>query len=170
QPEAKAEDLENIPDISPEIVVNHQEQESGQKSHQASPLDHPDPDPLKPSVSLDDEDDLTLEMQAPKAQESHVKTESTAPVPLEVPSLEEPLGDEEPLQDTIPIYKVLDVEKQQRTSQVGYQEGDKIRHDKYGVGVVNKVIPMDEHIVLNITFESVGKRLLDPNLSKIDKI
>lgn len=52
----------------------------------------------------------------------------------------------------------------------GYQVGDTVRHDQYGVGTVNKVIPMDENVILNITFEQVGKRLLDPALCKLSKV
>ncbi len=48
-----------------------------------------------------------------------------------------------------------------------YKVGDKVRHDNYGMGIVQKVIPMDQSVVLNITFENVGKRLLDPALSEL---
>jgi hypothetical protein len=48
-----------------------------------------------------------------------------------------------------------------------YQPGDRVRHEKYGVGVVTKVVPLNDSVVLNITFESVGKRLLDPQLAQL---
>ncbi len=51
----------------------------------------------------------------------------------------------------------------------GYKAGDRIRHEKYGVGVIDKVLPMDDNVILNITFDGVGKRLLDPKLCNLTK-
>jgi hypothetical protein len=51
----------------------------------------------------------------------------------------------------------------------GYKAGDRVRHETYGVGLVNKVIPMEENVILNITFENVGKRLLDPALCRLTR-
>ena len=45
-----------------------------------------------------------------------------------------------------------------------------MRHEIYGLGLVNKVIPMEEgNVILNVTFDSVGKRLLDPLLCKLTR-
>ena len=52
----------------------------------------------------------------------------------------------------------------------GFKAGDQVRHDEYGMGIINKVIPMEGSVVLNITFEHVGKRLMDPALSELQKI
>jgi hypothetical protein len=35
------------------------------------------------------------------------------------------------------------------------------------LGIVQKVIPVDQSVILNITFENVGKRLLDPALTEL---
>lgn len=48
-----------------------------------------------------------------------------------------------------------------------FKAGDKVRHASYGLGIVQKVIPMDDSVVLNVTFENVGKRLLDPALTQL---
>jgi hypothetical protein len=45
--------------------------------------------------------------------------------------------------------------------------GDKVRHAQYGLGIVQKVIPVEQSTILNITFEAVGKRLLDPVLTRL---
>ncbi len=46
-----------------------------------------------------------------------------------------------------------------------------MRHEKYGEGVVKKIIPMEnQSIVLTVIFETVGKRLLDPGLAKLERI
>ncbi len=48
-----------------------------------------------------------------------------------------------------------------------FQVGDKVRHAQYGLGIVQKVIPVEQSLILNITFEAVGKRLLDPALTQL---
>jgi hypothetical protein len=53
--------------------------------------------------------------------------------------------------------------------QMGFQVGDRVRHPSYGAGVVQRIIPMEESVVLNITFETVGKRLLDPALCELQR-
>jgi hypothetical protein len=54
-------------------------------------------------------------------------------------------------------------------SKAGFKPGDRVRHETYGVGIINKVVPMDQDTILNITFESVGKRLLDPSRCNLTK-
>lgn len=53
--------------------------------------------------------------------------------------------------------------------QMGFQVGDRVRHPAYGIGVVQRIIPMEESVVLNITFDTVGKRLLDPALCELQR-
>jgi hypothetical protein len=48
-----------------------------------------------------------------------------------------------------------------------FKVGDKVQHSNYGSGIVQKVIPVDQSVILNITFENVGKRLLDPALTEL---
>lgn len=50
-----------------------------------------------------------------------------------------------------------------------FHSGDRVTHPTYGLGVVQKVIPMEDSVVLNITFDSVGKRLLDPALCELSR-
>ncbi len=49
----------------------------------------------------------------------------------------------------------------------GFHAGDRVTHPSYGAGVVQKVIPMEGSVVLNILFDGVGKRLLDPALCEL---
>ncbi len=51
-----------------------------------------------------------------------------------------------------------------------FKAGDKVQHPSYGLGIVQKVIPVDQSVILNITFENVGKRLLDPALTAISRL
>ncbi len=49
-----------------------------------------------------------------------------------------------------------------------YKEGDKVSHEKYGVGEILKVIQYGERRLLQIEFPEIGKRLLDPKIAKLD--
>ena len=70
-----------------------------------------------------------------------------------------------PPEEDIPVYQ-KPVEPMSG-NEAGFQAGDRVRHPAYGLGVVQRVIPMEESVVLNIVFEAVGKRLLDPALSEL---
>ena len=51
-----------------------------------------------------------------------------------------------------------------------FQEGDKVRHEKYGLGTVTKIIGSNEKRLCSIQFDDVGRRLLDPKLSDLQKL
>jgi len=69
----------------------------------------------------------------------------------------------------IPIYSTP--KKQSKVlSDADFQEGDKVSHEKYGLGVVTKIIGSNEKRLCSIQFDDVGRRLLDPNLSELKKI
>ena len=48
--------------------------------------------------------------------------------------------------------------------------GDNVQHSKFGVGLVVQVIGEGNKELYNVEFENVGKRLLDPNIAKLNKI
>ena len=51
----------------------------------------------------------------------------------------------------------------------GYFVGERIRHPQYGLGTITKILPMADQVILNITFDQVGKRLLDPSLCELTR-
>ncbi len=68
--------------------------------------------------------------------------------------------------DDVPVYR------KPVSAEVGpkpYTVGERVHHAVYGGGVITKVLPMDESLILNITFDSMGKRLLDPALAKLTR-
>ncbi len=50
-----------------------------------------------------------------------------------------------------------------------YDVGDEVHHPDHGRGVVSRVMPMEQGVVLNIAFDSVGKRIMDPKLVPLEK-
>lgn len=88
---------------------------------------------------------------------------------------EEPKQASEPVQAVetnsshdIPIYSAgEDVSSQ---DDLDFQEGDRVKHQKYGVGVINKVIGYGNKKLCSIQFEGIGRRLLDPTLAILEKV
>lgn len=75
---------------------------------------------------------------------------------------------DEPQPPVVPIYPaeepVLDESVQ------GFEQGDTVTHPKYGKGVIEKLIKYGNKTLCSISFENVGRRLLDPAISELQKI
>jgi hypothetical protein len=70
-------------------------------------------------------------------------------------------------QQALPVVKATT----KATPRQDYQAGQRVAHPNYGEGVVKKVMQMyDDQIVLNIQFDAVGKRLLDPSLCDLKSL
>lgn len=65
----------------------------------------------------------------------------------------------------LPIFK----SKTEKKEKITFETGDKVEHDKYGKGEIVKVITYANRSLLQINFEEVGKRLLDPDIAHIRK-
>ena len=50
------------------------------------------------------------------------------------------------------------------------QQGDSVTHPRYGRGVVEKIIKYGNKTLCSISFENVGRRLLDPSISDLTKL
>lgn len=69
----------------------------------------------------------------------------------------------------VPVYETED-ETEPSVSNIGFVAGDKVSHPRYGNGVVEKIIKYGNKTLCSITFENVGRRLLDPSVSDFEKI
>lgn len=66
----------------------------------------------------------------------------------------------------LPVFD--DIKKEAEAQSVlGFKEGDKVSHEKYGEGEILKVINYGQRCLLQIEFPEVGKRLLDPKIAKL---
>ena len=50
-----------------------------------------------------------------------------------------------------------------------FKQGDTVSHPKYGRGVIEKLIKYGNKTLCSISFENVGRRLLDPAISELQK-
>ncbi len=57
-----------------------------------------------------------------------------------------------------------------RDNAAEFEQGDKVSHPKYGEGVVEKMIKYGNKNLCSINFVNIGRRLLDPAMSEIEKI
>ncbi len=70
---------------------------------------------------------------------------------------------------TVPVYSA-DIPDEDRVSAVKFQQGDKVMHDEFGEGVVEKMIAYGDKELCSINFGSVGRRLLNPEITEMRKI
>ncbi len=83
------------------------------------------------------------------------------------PQADAQVGSTQQLESALPIYKNLSRED----GVIAFRPGEQVFHKRYGQGTIKKVITMDaDQVILNINFEGIGKRLLDPNLSQLEKV
>lgn len=69
----------------------------------------------------------------------------------------------------IPVYSVPK-NNAEIPAEADFQEGDKVSHEKYGVGVITKIIGSSEKRLCSIQFDDAGRRLLDPKLAELKKV
>lgn len=67
----------------------------------------------------------------------------------------------------LPIFKDLKAKEQRKHS---FQAGQFVNHEKYGKGEIIKVLNYSNRCLLQINFDQVGKRLLDPDIASIQVV
>lgn len=68
----------------------------------------------------------------------------------------------------VPVYEADD--DGEINEYVGYSAGDRVVHPKFGEGVVEKIKKYGNKTLCSIDFENIGRRLLDPSVSDLEKI
>lgn len=81
----------------------------------------------------------------------------------------EPFGEysEVPPTEDVPVYPA---DSEPDESIGDFAQGDSVTHPRYGRGVVEKIIKYGNKTLCSITFENVGRRLLDPSISELVKL
>lgn len=105
--------------------------------------------------------------------------ESNQPVSIEEPEQEipedeqyqeNPFVQEQP--PVVPVYPADEVSSnpEDEDNGIDFAQGDAVSHPRYGRGVVEKIIKYGNKTLCSISFENVGRRLLDPTISEFTKI
>lgn len=67
----------------------------------------------------------------------------------------------------VPVYPA---ETPVRENAPVFEQGDRVSHPKYGEGVVEKMIKYGNKTLCSINFANIGRRLLDPAISELEKV
>src|SRR5699024_1967771 len=97
------------------------------------------------------------------------------PTEFEISNEEEPAGESdaeellnEPQPPVIPVYPADEPVLPEDAPL--FEQGDMVSHPKYGKGVIEKLIKYGNKTLCSISFENVGRRLLDPAISELQKL
>lgn len=74
------------------------------------------------------------------------------------------------IEEQTPVVPVYPAEQEPTEESVDFQQGDSVTHPRYGRGVVEKIIKYGNKTLCSISFENVGRRLLDPTISELKKL
>jgi len=77
---------------------------------------------------------------------------------------------EEEQSQVVPVYPVEDSSVGVEDGDCPFAQGDSVSHPRYGRGVVEKIIKYGNKTLCSISFENVGRRLLDPSISEFTKL
>ena len=75
---------------------------------------------------------------------------------------------DEPQPPVVPIYPAEEPVLSDDTPL--FEQGDMVTHPKYGKGVIEKMIKYGNKTLCSISFENVGRILLDPAISELHKV
>jgi len=88
---------------------------------------------------------------------------------VDLPSVESSFdGVVEDAAPVVPVYPAGDDENV--LSAGDFSQGDSVTHPRYGRGVIENIINYGNKTLCSISFENVGRRLLDPSISELTKL
>ncbi len=114
-------------------------------------------------VDLEDEEEQVYEEEQQEEAESVELSEDYNEEEIKMPG---------PPTTELPVYRTPDPisERTSPDNEIFFKEGDTVRHKKYGVGEVKKIIGYSERRLCSIQFVEVGRRLLDPKLAELELV
>lgn len=111
------------------------------------------------------EDDLDFIEDNSVASQEEVEDVISEPMQGES-YVEEPYIEEQT--PVVPVYPAQDTPIEEDDFQ--FSQGDAVTHPRYGRGVIEKIIKYGNKTLCSISFENVGRRLLDPSISEFTKL
>lgn len=121
---------------------------SGEDSGEELPdLTEDDLDFIEDNGTVANEDVISEPMQGESYVEAPYIEEQTPVVPV-YPAQDTPIADDD----------------------FQFAQGDAVNHPRYGRGVIEKIIKYGNKTLCSISFENVGRRLLDPSISEFTKL
>lgn len=113
------------------------------------------------------EDDLSFEDESLTDEDLNFIEETQPIIEEDFGEYEEsPYIDEQP--PVVPVYPAEDEGLLESAGE--FSQGDSVTHPRYGRGVIEKIIKYGNKTLCSISFENVGRRLLDPTISELTKL
>ncbi len=165
-----------------EPVSNILDDESISEEDQGLTEDDLELDPLQEQEDLQsfDEEDLTDE---PLDEDSTALTEDdlnfiddnqiaqpSSMYEEQEPEITDDYQESPYIEEQTPVVPVYPAEQEPTEESGDFQQGDSVTHPRYGRGVVEKIIKYGNKTLCSISFENVGRRLLDPTISELKKL
>lgn len=156
------EDDEELSDDDLDMIEELSKPEEEQVAPAPAPASQPAPQPqVAPQP---------VQQQAPQQPQ-------VAPQPIPAPQPAQPKQPQQITPDmmensknpTVPVYSA-DIPDEDRVNRVKFQQGDRVLHEEFGEGVVEKMIAYGDKELCSINFGSVGRRLLNPEITEMRKI
>lgn len=120
-------------------------------------------EPLDEDSTALTEDDLNFIDENQIAQPSSMYEEQE-------PEITEDYQESPYIEEQTPVVPVYPAEQEPTEESGDFQQGDSVTHPRYGRGVVEKIIKYGNKTLCSISFENVGRRLLDPTISELKKL
>ena len=153
--EIKPQEETPVPEEQPKKPIEQPKQEIiNIQSEQSEELTEADLDMIS-------EIDVELHEEEQKEQ-SQKQTEEKEDEPI-IPKY----IDDTPDEPKLPVFPQPELQPAQN---IDFQKNDRVRHTKFGEGVVEKVVNYGSKKLCSIYFEKVGRRLLEPTISELQKI
>lgn len=155
-PEEKTEEENLSPQeeiIEEPIEETIQQKEQIQQSEQNPTQEQPKPIPSVAAENINSQEPTRIRVEQ-KPVEIKVQQQVQPQKPL-------------PRANELPIYEPKETNSGAATD---FVEGMRVSHAKYGTGTVEKLIKYGKKTLCSIQFDSLGRRLLDPNITTIEKL
>ncbi len=126
----------------------------------------------------DEQEDISIEEQQELTEDDLNFIEDTQVIPSQAQEsqdddIEEDSYVESPYDDeqtpVVPVYSP-ELNTVYPSDGTEFAQGDSISHPRYGRGVIEKIIKYGNKTLCSISFENVGRRLLDPSISEFVKL
>ncbi len=153
-----ARPVQEVKEPQPQVVEEVQEVAPTQSQEQIINVEQPSDELTEEDLDMISE--LDVELHQAEVEEQQAKEKASEPI---IPKY----IDDTPEEPSLPVFPQPEL---QSNKSVDFEKNDRVRHPKFGEGVVEKVINYGNKKLCSIYFEKVGRRLLEPHVSELEKI
>ncbi|MEW5822660.1 MAG: DUF87 domain-containing protein [Cyanobacteriota bacterium] len=140
--------------LSDDEFMNQQQRrpqpQQQQKKHYQESIVHHIPDDEFMPQQMQPQTPYNKQQQQPEPYPMH-KSASQSHARIRPESIPDQLED-------IPVYASPNL----GAEDIDFQEGDRVHHERYGIGIINRIITTGDKKLCSIQFQDFGRRLLDP--------